>query len=289
MPISLKTQAERTAKTPIQARRARVGGLCDFQDTVERVSAGSPKTGRCAAVRERWQKTSEQDEMAAGKAACSKCGNTPKRAKSRDFGRRGEKAGQSRGVVRAPRRSHLPAVRAVSGIYGGVPKAAKNSPRVLQNEKSPSFQGKRRGSDEKYEVNTKMVKGKEKFALWITPECKQLVDDCYADDQCQSRSEYIEKAILFYTGFLYAEKADRYLPKVLQQILAGTLDRFAERIGRQLFKLAVEQNVNNHILASDTDIDARSYQKMRGLSMEEVKRTNGKIDFEDVLLSERGV
>ena len=51
-----------------------------------------------------------------------------------------------------------------------------------------------------------MVKGKEKFALWITPECKQLVDDCYADDQCQSRSEYIEKAILFYTGFLYAEK-----------------------------------------------------------------------------------
>ena len=53
MPISLKTQAERTAKTPIPARRARVGGLCDFQDTVERVPAGSPKTGRCTAVRER--------------------------------------------------------------------------------------------------------------------------------------------------------------------------------------------------------------------------------------------
>ena len=215
---------------------------------------------------------------------------TSKREKSRDFERCGEKAGQSRGVVRAPRRSHLPAVRAVSGIYEGVPNTAKNSRRALRNEKSPPFQGKQRGSNEKHEVNTeKMVKGKEKFALWITPECKQLVDDCYADDQCQSRSEYIEKAILFYTGFLYAEKADRYLPKVLQQILSGTLDRFAERIGRQLFKLAVEQNVSNHILASDTDIDARSYQKMRGLSMDEVKRTNGRIDFEDALLSERGV
>ena len=32
-----------------------------------------------------------------------------------------------------------------------------------------------------------------------------------------------------------------------------------------------------------------AYQKMRGLSMDEVKRTNGKIDFEDVQLSERGV
>ena len=93
MPILLRTQVDRTDKTPVTARRARVGGLCGFQDTVERVPTGSLKTGRCAAVRERWQKTSEQDEMAAGKAACGKCGNTPKRAKSRDFGRRGEKAG----------------------------------------------------------------------------------------------------------------------------------------------------------------------------------------------------
>ena len=154
MPILLKTQVDRTAKTPVTARRARVGGLCRFRRPAERVPAGSPKTGRCAAVRERWQKTSEQDEMVAGKAACSKCGNTPKRAKSRDFGRRGEKAGQSRGVVRAPRRSQLPAVRAVLGICEGVPKAAKNSPGALQNEKSPPFQGKRRGSNEKYEVNT---------------------------------------------------------------------------------------------------------------------------------------
>ena len=38
-------------------------------------------------------------------------------------------AGQSRGVVRAPRRSQLPAVRAVSGIYEGVVESAKIVPR----------------------------------------------------------------------------------------------------------------------------------------------------------------
>ena len=99
----------------------------------------------------------------------------------------------------------------------------------------------------------------------------------------------LKRQSCFIPVFYTLKKADRYLPKALQQIFSGTLERFAERIGRQLFKLAVEQNVNNHILASDTDIDARSYQKMRGLSMDEVKRTNGKIDFEDALLSERGV
>ena len=53
MPVSLKTQVNRTAKTPVTARRARVGGLCRFRRPAERVPAGSPKTGRCAAVRER--------------------------------------------------------------------------------------------------------------------------------------------------------------------------------------------------------------------------------------------
>ena len=53
MPISLKTQVDRTAKTPIPACRARVGGLCRFRRPAERVPAGSPKTGRCTAVRER--------------------------------------------------------------------------------------------------------------------------------------------------------------------------------------------------------------------------------------------
>ena len=75
MPILLRTQVDRTDKTPIPARRARVGGLCGFRSAAGRVPARSPKTGRCAAVRQRWQKTSEQDEMAAGKAACGKCGN----------------------------------------------------------------------------------------------------------------------------------------------------------------------------------------------------------------------
>ena len=53
MPILLKTQVDRTDKTPVTARRARVGGLCRFRRPAERVPAGSPKAGRCTAVWER--------------------------------------------------------------------------------------------------------------------------------------------------------------------------------------------------------------------------------------------
>ena len=51
MPILLKTQIERTAKAPVTARRARVGGLCGFHGAAERVPAKHQKTGRCADVR----------------------------------------------------------------------------------------------------------------------------------------------------------------------------------------------------------------------------------------------
>ena len=43
MPILLKTWVECTAKTPLPRRRARVGGLCGFQDTVERVPHRKPE------------------------------------------------------------------------------------------------------------------------------------------------------------------------------------------------------------------------------------------------------
>ena len=66
MPILLKTQVERTAKTPIQARRARVGGLCRFRRPAERVPAGSTKTGRCADVRDRCGHGKRRKRTAAG-------------------------------------------------------------------------------------------------------------------------------------------------------------------------------------------------------------------------------
>lgn len=112
MPVSLKTQAERTAKTPIPACRARVGDLCGFRRPAERVPAESTKTGRCANVRER-------------------CGNGKRRRRTPAGGFRqrekpqAAKQDKAAGVVRIPRRSHLPAVRAVSEICEGVVERAK--------------------------------------------------------------------------------------------------------------------------------------------------------------------
>ena len=66
MPILLKTQIERTAKTPVTARRVCVGSLCGFRRPAERVPAESPKTGRCTAVRDRCGHGKRRKRTAAG-------------------------------------------------------------------------------------------------------------------------------------------------------------------------------------------------------------------------------
>ena len=85
MPILLKTQIEHTAKTPVTARRARVGGLCGFRRAAERVPIQQQKTRRCADVRERWRKMLVLARTAVGKAACGKCRKTLKTVKIEGF------------------------------------------------------------------------------------------------------------------------------------------------------------------------------------------------------------
>ena len=158
MPILLKTRVDRTDKTPVTARRARVGGLCRFRRPAERVPTGSPKTGRCADVRERRRKMLVLARAAVGKAACSKCGNTPKRAKSRDFGRRGEKAARKQDKAAgscAPRGGHIcPRCGQFRGFTRAFQTQRKTAGGRCGMKKARRFKGNRRGSNEKHEVNT---------------------------------------------------------------------------------------------------------------------------------------
>ena len=115
MPILLKTQVDRTDKTPVTARRARVGGLCGFRGAAERVPAKHQKTGRCAAVQECCENAKHRRRIPAGEFWQRE---KPQAAKQ-------DKAA---GSCAPPQRSQLPAVRAVSGIYEGVVERAKIAP-----------------------------------------------------------------------------------------------------------------------------------------------------------------
>ena len=129
-----------------------------------------------------------------------------------------------------------------------------------------------------------MATDKRKHAFWLTDAAIEMVEIDAHLDNCGSQSEFVEKAIRFYDGYVHANKAGAYLPHAMQEVLEGTLGVFGDRLGRLLFKLVVEHNMTNHLLGGDVDMTRDEYSKMRGSSVREVTSTHGNISFKDVLL-----
>ena len=134
-----------------------------------------------------------------------------------------------------------------------------------------------------------MVKDKVKFSLWISPEIRDQMEQYSRSDNCQSQSEFIEKAVRFYIGYLNADRTDDFLPRTFSTTMNGLLGSFGDRIGSLLFKVAVEQNIANNLLAADMELDEATYQRLRGRSVQQVRSTNGKVNLQDAIQFQRSV
>ena len=107
-------------------------------------------------------------------------------------------------------------------------------------------------------------------------------------DNCQSRNEFLEKALKFYCDYLAAEDVSEFLPPIFVHAMRGTLQCSEERIARLLFKLTVEVSMMMHVLAAGLEIDASQLDALRWQCVQEVKKTNGSITFKDTLKKHEG-
>ena len=128
-----------------------------------------------------------------------------------------------------------------------------------------------------------MKKEKTRFALWIDEETLKQVQEHYNSDGCRTQSEFIARAIRFYCGYLTAKKAGDYLPSTVASTLEGVLLIFGDRLGRLLFRLAVEVGMMGRIIASDTAMDSETIERLRAECVRDAKKTNGQISFRDAL------
>ncbi len=128
-----------------------------------------------------------------------------------------------------------------------------------------------------------LPKDKIKFALWIFPDTAEKVKELYRDNDCKSQSEFIEKAIRFYIGYLTAEDKNNYLPNIFLSNMRGIIDESDSRVSRLLFKLAVEMSMIMNLLAFEYDIDPDALQRLRGNCISEVKKINGSISLENAV------
>ena len=134
-----------------------------------------------------------------------------------------------------------------------------------------------------------MGENRHRHTVWMDDAVWDQVESHYQEDNCSTKNEYIEKAIQFYSGYLDAERADWYLPRVLSDILDGKLGALGKRVGHLLFKLAVEENLMGNLVAAGMEVDLDTLRKTRVRCVKEVRETNGEIDMDDALAYQKGV
>ena len=129
---------------------------------------------------------------------------------------------------------------------------------------------------------------KIKFPLWVTPKTMETVKEMYKDDNCRSQSEFIENAIKAYIGYLRADDNPGMLPNYMVSTMKAIVDCSDNRMCRMLFKLAVEMAVMMNVLAAYCDVEEESLANLRQECINEVKRINGTLGFEDAYRWQKG-
>jgi len=129
---------------------------------------------------------------------------------------------------------------------------------------------------------------KIRIPLWIAPSVNEDISELYAGDNCRSPSEFIEKAVKFYCGYLRAETGSPYLSRVLTTTMRGMLDSFEDRQASLLFKLAVEMAMMLHVTAAANDVDPEVLIRLRGRCVQEVKALRGRISFDEAVRFQQG-
>ena len=131
-------------------------------------------------------------------------------------------------------------------------------------------------------------KEKEKFTLWLYPETLKKVTEIYRQNDCVSRSEFIEKALWFYIGYLTAEDKSSYLPNMFLSNMNSIVSESDSRQSKIIFKLAVEMAIMMNLMAWHLDIDKTSLERLRGECVKEVKKHNGTLTFDDAVEWQKG-
>ena len=130
---------------------------------------------------------------------------------------------------------------------------------------------------------------KKRTAVWLTPGVIRRMDGWLEEDNCKTRSEFIEKALRFYMGCLATEDTSEYLSRAMVDTLRGTLADDENRLRTLLFKLCVEVNMMSHTVAAHFRADPVNRRELRAYAVDEVLRTNGKIRFDDAIDLQRQV
>ena len=95
--------------------------------------------------------------------------------------------------------------------------------------------------------------GKVKTGFWIDRDVMDGIDELLEKADARSRSEFVQRAIEFYSAFLQTKKVEKYLLPTISATITNQISSFEERVDRHLYRQAVTTCLLDFILSSQCD------------------------------------
>ena len=115
---------------------------------------------------------------------------------------------------------------------------------------------------------------RDRIAFRMQPETRRRIEQWYAADNCQSKNEFIEKAVNFYVDYLGIQDNTTLLPMAIMSAIDGRLSRLEDYIARRDFTRCVEQDMTNGIIAEAFEMDRDDLKRRRAQSVRNVKQNH---------------
>ena len=122
---------------------------------------------------------------------------------------------------------------------------------------------------------------KVRVGIYIEKAILEQADGLLETANVRSRNEFVAEALKFYMGYLLAGKAENYFLQSLASVLTGTVQDSENRLARMDFKIAVELSKLSQVIAYTHDVDEESLNRLHVKCVDEVRRINGTVKFED--------
>jgi len=129
---------------------------------------------------------------------------------------------------------------------------------------------------------------KIRTTLWMEVKAIQECDANLNIADCRTRSEYIQKAVEFYNGYVHAGNNADFLCEQIAHTVNAIISNTENRIARMQFKEAVELAKITHMIAPLCELDDEQLRRLHIRCVDEVKRINGAIRFDRAVEEARG-
>jgi len=123
-----------------------------------------------------------------------------------------------------------------------------------------------------------------KSGLAVTLAHLKLCDDNLRRAQADSRNEFVEKAIEFYSGYLNAEQNPKFFDEMFTSAAQLKMEQVGKSLGTGQYKISVELAKLCHLIAAQMHVTDNQLQRLHQNCSEEVKALGSVPTFEQAYL-----